>query len=367
LESVRPLIDCLHISDTGSTDNTVDLICDFMKKYDIPGTINHDKWADFATNRNLSLQWLRRQAKPADYAFVIDADDTLEISLGPIELALFKRNMDRDIYDLQVHHAGVIHPRPQIFRNTAEYYWRGALHEYLEKAQPFSRAPAPGLIIHASIEGSRNADPKKFHKDAGILKKALKTEKNGFLRARYTFYLAQSYRDAEDPQNALRYYLKRSKMGFYDQEVYIALLEAIRCCTKLGEAAGKNTARDCYNLACDLKLSRAEHHHAMAFLSRQHGENEVGMAVASDGLRYSAPNGLFIQPWIYDYGLRDEFAVNAYWAGHYRESLEASLKLLASDKIPFDMVKRLADNSLAALEKIPTPPPAPEPMFLFSD
>jgi hypothetical protein len=30
-------------------------------------------------------------------------------------------------------------------------------------------------------------------------------------------------------------------------------------------------------------------------------------------------------------------------------------------------VKRLADNSLAALEKIPTPPPAPEPMFLFSD
>lgn len=364
LESVRPLVDFFVISDTGSTDNTKEIIKNFSWQNDFPGAIVNHKWRDFANNRNFALEALHNH-KEIDYAFVIDADDTLEIAPG-FDVAAFKAAMTFDIYDLMVEHGGVLHPRPQIFRNKPGYYWVGVLHEYLDAPTGFTRAPAPGLKIHASIEGSRNADPKKFQKDAEILKKALKTEKNGYLRARYTFYLAQSYRDAEDPENALKYYLIRSKMGFYDQEAYIALLEAIRCYTKIGKPP--DLALECFEQATKILPNRAEAHHALSFLCRQRGENKFGMEIARCGLDLPMPGGLFIQPWIYDYGLRDEFAVNAYWAGHYRESLESSLKLLASDKTPADMVKRLAINSLAALEKLPQQPaPAPEPMFLFSD
>ena len=37
-------------------------------------------------------------------------------------------------------------------------------------------------------------------------------------------------------------------------------------------------------------------------------------------------NCLLIEGWIYDWGLLDELAVNGYWSGHYRESLDASIK-----------------------------------------
>jgi hypothetical protein len=76
------------------------------------------------------------------------------------------------------------------------------------------------------------------------------------------------------------------------------------------------------------------------------------MTVANRGLRIKQPDGLFIQPWIYDYGLMDEYAVNAYWAGHYLESLQANLLLLGSEKTPRDMIQRLATNAAVSLDKL---------------
>jgi tetratricopeptide (TPR) repeat protein len=155
-------------------------------------------------------------------------------------------------------------------------------------------------------------------------------------------------------------------MGFYDQEVYIALLEAIRAYSKLQKPP--DLALECFDRAAKLLPGRAEAHHAMSYLCRQRGENKFGMEIARRGLDIKQPDGLFIQPWVYDYGVRDEYAVNAYWCGEYRECLESSLKLLASESTPASIVKRLAINSLAALEKLTTQPAAaPEPMFLFSD
>ena len=77
------------------------------------------------------------------------------------------------------------------------------------------------------------------------------------------------------------------------------------------------------------------------------------MEFARRGLDLTQPNGLFVQPWVYDYGILDEFAINAYWAGAYRESLDACLKLLASDKLPPSMVKRIAANARFAADKLP--------------
>ena len=52
--------------------------------------------------------------------------------------------------------------------------------------------------------------------------------------SRYTFYLAQSYRDAGDNANALRTYLKRAGQGFWDQEIFVSLLCAGRLMETLG-------------------------------------------------------------------------------------------------------------------------------------
>ena len=103
--------------------------------------------------------------------------------------------------------------------------------------------------------------------------------------------------------------------------------------------------------------ARAEALHAASLYCRTKGKNAEGMEFARRGIDLTQPNGLFVQPWVYDYGILDEFAINAYWAGAYRESLDASLKLLASDKLPPSMVQRIAANARFAADKMPAAKP----------
>lgn len=73
LRSVKPLVDCWSISDTGSTDGTQDIVRRVMG--DLPGVLTEDAWVDFATNRNIAL---RNSLPFGEMAFTIDADDTIE-------------------------------------------------------------------------------------------------------------------------------------------------------------------------------------------------------------------------------------------------------------------------------------------------
>ena len=51
LESVADVIDTYCICDTGSTDNTIDIIKTFFDKKGIPGKIIRELFVDFAYNR----------------------------------------------------------------------------------------------------------------------------------------------------------------------------------------------------------------------------------------------------------------------------------------------------------------------------
>lgn len=44
------------ICDTGSTDNTCQIITDFFKNKEIQGELFHDEWQNFAHNRTLALE-----------------------------------------------------------------------------------------------------------------------------------------------------------------------------------------------------------------------------------------------------------------------------------------------------------------------
>ncbi|MBV8399508.1 MAG: methyltransferase domain-containing protein, partial [Acetobacteraceae bacterium] len=115
-----------------------------------------------------------------------------------------------------------------------------------------------------------------------------------------------------------------------------------------------------YLRASDLVPSRAEALHAASRYCRDRGRNTEGYELARRGIELPQPAGaLFVQPWIYDYGLLDEYAINAYWAGAYRESLDASLRLLGSNKLPESMRERVAANARFAADKLEQTQPTP--------
>jgi len=113
---------------------------------------------------------------------------------------------------------------------------QGVLHEYL-KVPPgeLSWGRTTGFSIHANVnaDSGRSQNPRKYHDDALVLEHALVTETDPFVISRYTFYLAESYKDCGEREKALENYLKRVELRYWIEEVYIAILEAANLMTAL--------------------------------------------------------------------------------------------------------------------------------------
>jgi glycosyltransferase involved in cell wall biosynthesis len=351
LDSARPIIDYWVIIDTGSTDGTQDIVRAAL--HDLPGALVERPWRDFAFNRTESLALARPNG---DYSLIIDADDVLVI---PEHFHM--PDLDADSYSIDIDFNGVRYLRPQIVKATLPWRYEGVLHEYLacDGARTSGHLP---LVLRINHDGARRRDPQTYRKDAELLESALTTEVNPFLRARYTFYLAQSYRDCGETQKAIMAYHNRAAMGYWSEEIFVSLYQAAR----LMEAQGDDSedVLSTYQRASDICPSRAEALHGASRLCRKLGYNERGHAIAKLAIDLSAPSdGLFVEQWIYDYGALDEFVINAYWAGYYHDCLDASLRALASGKIPPAEQSRFVQNAQFALGLLPkeqaSAPPKP--------
>lgn len=341
LASVRPLIDTWVIVDTGSTDGTQGLAAAALA--DLPGEVVERPWVDFAANRSEALALARDRA---DYALVIDADDWLEIAPG---FAL--PPLKADAYDLDIRLGQVRYQRPQLFANRLPWRYRGVLHEFAEAEGAGPRETLPGVTMICGQDGARRHDPATYARDAAVLERALQTETDPFLVSRYTFYLAQSWRDAGDLESALGGYIARATMGFWEEEIYISFLNAGRILQRLGAPTAQiEKMFEGATVACP---HRAEAIHALALHLRSLERYEDAYQVAAQGRHLTLPAaGLFIEPDVYRYALLDELGISAWWSGHHRESLAASLEILAEGRAPAEHRDRIVTNARFALDRL---------------
>ena len=74
LDSVVDYIDYWVICDTGSKDQTKEIIAEYFQNKGVPGELHEDEWVDFSHNRN---KYIERAAGKADDLLLMDADDYL--------------------------------------------------------------------------------------------------------------------------------------------------------------------------------------------------------------------------------------------------------------------------------------------------
>jgi len=213
LDSVKPLIDKVLIVDTGSSDDTIKVINDWMKKENIEGEVSKEPWKNFAHNRSVALERARQIG--CDYSLMIDADEILNYNQD-FDALNFKCSLNKDYYLIPTKTNNAFYYRPTLTSNHKDFKYKAPVHEYLECPPGATSKEVDHEKEFWNIpvqDSSRNLDPRKFQKDAKLLEDALAAEEDEFLRTRYTFYLAQSYRDAENPHFASGYSLERAEMG----------------------------------------------------------------------------------------------------------------------------------------------------------
>jgi hypothetical protein len=78
---------------------------------------------------------------------------------------------------------------------------------------------------------------------------------------------------------------------------------------------------------------------------------QQGYLIGKHAITLPEPSGLFVESWVYQYGLWDEFSVLAYWTAHLAESAEAADRALACPTLSDDHRERVKTNSRLAHEK----------------
>jgi tetratricopeptide (TPR) repeat protein len=346
LDSARPLIDYVLLEDTGSTDGTPGIVREWLCRNNIPGLVIEEPWRDFAYNRSHALETLRK-VETVDYAGIMDPDNQLVLEAG-FDPVAFKEEMQHDIYHVQIRHGHYHWRLPYLFANHLPFRFIGVVHETLKLPITGLRETiTEGFYVQTGREGWRNNNPRKYQDDAAMLEKALLTETDPFLISRYTFYLAQSYRDCGEPEKALTNYLKCAQQGFWQEEVFFSLFQAGILQESLGFPPEQVLATLLRASDASLPDRRVEPLHRAARYCRSLGRYEEGYHYAKCGSPLKMPeNGLFVTNWIYAYGILEELARNAFCAGRPQESLKACQRLLRDGKVPAEVrtdVKKISD------------------------
>jgi glycosyltransferase involved in cell wall biosynthesis len=335
LLSVAPYIDHYVICDTGSSDNTVEVIKSLFDGIGKTGEIYHDKWTDFGSNRSLALQ---RCYGKADWALMIDADDSIEGRL-PIE----KLDLSQDAYNVHLYKDGCAWDRPQIFNLTTKN-WRYAepLHEYPTCDSEATIGTLDGDYKWvARCEGNRNANPTdKYKKDYFLLKSFLI---NNPKDTRKQFYAAQSAHDANMIEIAEKEYLKRIELGGWHEEIYISWYKVGLCRWTLNRCP--ESVAEAFLKAFETDPSRLEALCQLSFYYRVKNRPVAAFATAIVGKDMPKTNAiLFVEEACHDWKILDEIGSTAYYANRSEIGLEVCEKLLASPKTPIDQRERILSN-----------------------
>ena len=186
LDSVKDVVDAVYIGDTGSEDETIPKVVNWLKENGIPGRIAAIPWKGFAESRNTALELVPERY---DYILVLDADEVLEkghelfakIKAEP-EIALHK-----DCYGIYLTDNSQLILAPRLYKPHIRF--EGEIHNQPTGFKTMGSFSHTDMLIDHIHDGARAFDPDKLAKDTIQLRDMY--ERTG--ERNYGFYLGMTY------------------------------------------------------------------------------------------------------------------------------------------------------------------------------
>ena len=353
LSAVEGLVDGYVITDTGSTDKTVDLASEFLETHE--GTVEMSTWKDFGHNRTLSFKNAQNYCKgkkwdlTQTYGLLLDGDMIFvpgklkEQTLGELGYTLIQSAGNLD------------YPNTRLVRMDYDWVCRGVTHEYWDgDCKPLSKE-----ICYIDDRNDGGCKDNKFPRDLALLLKGVQDEPDN---VRYWFYLAQTYHSMGKWEQAIQNYKKRIEMGGWFEEVWYSHYMIAKSYENLnnpilfeewvqkGYEFYPKRAEALYHLVKYLRI-KGDHYKAMHYI--RIGKN-IPLSQDSLFIERDVYTGLF------DY---EETVCRYYTLGSKREALRDSMKYLMSDKPFLDSVYANMKFYIEILEGKSKPYPIQRDLF----
>ena len=341
LNSVVNIIDYYVICDTGSSDNTIQVIREYFDEQGIEGEIHQRPWVSFAHNRQECFDLAKDKC---DYLLTLDADEVLGV-LDNGKPNLYKKvkklpKLIADRVDVITHYGAITYNRAQFFKNTIEWSWVSPVHEVCVAKTPISQAVLEGVCVIPNSDGARAKDPKRFLRDAIVFEKEVLDDPD---HARAWFYLAQSYRDGGKPEKAIEPLKMCVEKSHWIEEKAVAYLRLARYTLEAGGTFEE--ALPWYWLSYNTLPTKGEALYDMLCHYRSKDLFNLGVLVG-ELLMKCDPEGqvLFVEKPVYSYMAKDELSLCYHYTGQPKKALDLIEPLLEDDDIPEETLERLKQN-----------------------
>lgn len=230
LNSIKSIVDIVCLIDTGSTDNTIEVVKNWGEQNNIETHVFERPFDNFENSRNYSIQMAREVTKDRgnDYwGFWLDADETIEI------LPTFnKNNINKDLYMFNTYINVMKYTRNECFKLDKPFRFYGPVHEFIVcDDKNITSGLMEGLNVRVQMDGGswQGNIPEKYKSHAVTLERYIDTNRQD---PRWIFYTAQSYHDSacipdnreeneERLRRSMKYYKERiSRTDGYPEELF---------------------------------------------------------------------------------------------------------------------------------------------------
>ncbi|WP_437293985.1 tetratricopeptide repeat protein [Sorangium sp. So ce426] len=308
LDSVLPIVDGWAISDTGSTDATVQFVTAAAERWGKPGKLVRHAWRNFGFNRTLSARearaWVEERGWPRErtYLLFLDADMVLEASPQ-----FDKQKLDATYYQVVQDTGALSYLNTRLACLSHDWQAVGATHEYWQAPGEGRGERLDTLFIHDLGDGGSKGD--KLIRDYRLLKQEVARDPKN---PRHVFYLAQTCFDGGRFAEAAELYARRWAMGGWEEERWYARYKQGLSLLRLGDS---QRASGLLLEAFDVRPTRAEPLWALARHQRERSLNHAALLFAERALEIPFPSEdvLFIEKAVYEWQIWEEIMISAWY------------------------------------------------------
>lgn len=234
LNSILSIVDGVVVVDTGSTDNSIQIVKDWGIKNNIETHVVEMAFDNFCNTRNKSFEtareiFLKKNDGHTYYNFWLDFDEQMIID----PLKFNKQKLDKDLYMLNTSIGQMKYTRNELCRLDKNFEFYGPVHEFIiSKEKNITSGIVEGLSVNVQMDGGswKSDIAAKYKSHAHTLEKYIDNDRKD---PRWIFYTAQSYHDSscvkdnrdenEDRlRRSIRYYKERVSRpdGYYEEIFY---------------------------------------------------------------------------------------------------------------------------------------------------
>jgi glycosyltransferase involved in cell wall biosynthesis len=233
LDSIKSIVDGICIVDTGSTDDSINIVKKWGEDNNIETHVFERPFDDFEKSRNFSIEktrdvFLNRNDGHTYYSFWLDFDEQMII-----EPNFNKNSINKDLYMFNVYIGQMKYTRNEMFKLEKPFRFYGPVHEFIVcDDKNITSGLLDGLKVIVQMDGAswKGNIPAKYLSHAHKLETYINESRQD---PRWIFYTAQSWHDSASIPNdkeeneerlrrAIKYYKERVNRtdGYYEEIFY---------------------------------------------------------------------------------------------------------------------------------------------------